>query len=277
MGPRYKLSKYFLKAYYYTYRFFLFIIISIRVLFYGIFHPSVIFNFLFGIVSEIAEFHKRCGGKVINFKESDLYNQITDNVRFSQSNCLNAGFGTIRPIEAQVLASLVSYLKPKTVFEIGTYTGFSTLHLKNNAPSDATIYTMDLPKDKSGIVLKNDLYEAHPDIKNININENRFFNVENKHHNITQLFGDSKTFDFSPYYGKIDFTFIDASHSYAYVKSDTENALKMISPCGIILWHDYDFIHPAVFKLINEIANKKKIYYIERTRFALLINQDSIL
>ncbi|MCR4336539.1 MAG: class I SAM-dependent methyltransferase, partial [Candidatus Omnitrophica bacterium] len=65
------------------------------------------------------------------------------------------------------------------------------------------------------------------------------------------------------------FVFIDANHSYAYVKSDTENALKMISEQGIILWHDYDFIHPYVFQLINEQAKNIKIYFIERTRWAI--------
>ena len=270
-----KLTRYFLKFYYYAFRFVLFTVISIRVLLYGLFHPSVIFNFLFGVVTEIAEFHKRCGGRVKNFKESKVYSEITDTLRFSQSNCLNVGFGTVRPIEAQVLASLVSYLNPKTIFEIGTYTGFSTLHLKYNASPETVIYTLDLPQDKSSIVLRNDLNEAHRDIKNINLNEQRHFHIDNDRKAIVELFGDSRTFDFSPYYGKTDFLFIDANHSYAYVKSDTENALKMVSAHGAILWHDYDFIHPGVFRLINEVAQNKKIFYIERTRYALLINSES--
>ena len=92
-----------------------------------------------------------------------------------------------------------------------------------------------------------------------------------------ELFGDSMNFDFSPYHGKMDFVFVDANHSYAYVKSDTENAFQMISPRGAILWHDYDFIHPEIFRLINDIARRKKIYYIERTRFAVYINGDTHL
>jgi len=275
MRPHLGPTRYFLKFYYYAFRLFLFVIISIRVLLYGLLHPSVIFNFLFGVVTEIAEFHKRCGGLVKNFKESNIYKDMTDVICFSKSNCLNTGFGTIRPIEAQVLAALVVHLKPKTIFEIGTYTGFSTLHLERNSPSDATIYTLDLPYDKTEIALKNDLNEAHRDIKNINLNERRYFHDDEGGKKIIELFGNSRTFDFSPYYGKIDFIFIDANHSYAYVKSDTENALKMLSNQGAILWHDYDFIHPGVFKLINEIAREKRIFYIERTRYALLINNEA--
>ncbi len=273
--PRPRLTRYLLKFYYYAFRLVLFVFISIRVLLYGLFHPSVIFNFLFGVVTEIAEFHKRCGGSVKNFKTSKTYKDMTGTIHFSRSNCLNAGFGTVRPIEAQVLAALVTHLKPKTLFEIGTYTGFSTMHLERNASSDAIIYTLDLPYDKSEIKLKNDLNEAHRDIKNINLNEQRYFHEDEGGQRIVELFGNSMTFDFSPYYGKIDFVFIDANHSYAYVKSDTQNALKMLSQRGIILWHDYDFIHPGVFKLVNEVAKEKKVFYIERTRYALLINSES--
>src|SRR3990167_2726174 len=96
------LTPYFLKGYYYVFRTIKFVIISLKVLAYGFFHPSVIFNFLFGVVTEIAEFHKRCGGRVKNFKESTLYRDMTGTIHFSRSNCLNADFGTIRPIEAQV-------------------------------------------------------------------------------------------------------------------------------------------------------------------------------
>jgi hypothetical protein len=58
-------------------------------------------------------------------------------------------------------------------------------------------------------------------------------------YNIVQLYGDSGTFDFSPYYGNVDFMFIDGSHAYDYVKNDTLAALKMVRVGGTIIWHDY--------------------------------------
>ena len=185
-------------------------------------------------MSEIAEFHKRCGGRVVNFKESDAYSNITEAVCISKSNCFNAGFGNIRPVEAQVMATLVAHYQPKKIFEIGTFNGFSTLHLECNAPDGAEIFTLDLPPDKSNITLKNDLNEAHRDIKNINLNEQHYFHSKKGSDRITELFGDSMTFDFSPYYNKMDFIFIDANHSYGYVKADTENAFKMLAPNGVI-------------------------------------------
>ncbi|GEM_PF-1316148 len=268
-------EKYFLKAYYYASRFVLFVLISVRVFLYGLLHPEVIFNFLFGVVTEIAEFHKRCGGRVRNFNETKLYQNIVAGIFLPKSNFFNVGFGNVRPAEAQVLATLTAYLKPQKVFEIGTYNGFSTLHFEENAPADAIIYTLDLPEDKKAIALKNDLIEAHRDTKNINMNEWKYFYTGRGRERIVELFGDSMTFDFSPYHGKIDLLFVDANHSYAYVKSDTHNAFRMLAPGGVILWHDYDFIHPSVFRLINEIAREKEIFYIERTRFALFMDKDA--
>lgn len=56
---------------------------------------------------------------------------------------------------------------------------------------------------------------------------------------IHQLYGDSASFDFSPYYNSCGLVFIDASHAYDYVLSDSRAALKMLKPGGAILWHDY--------------------------------------
>ena len=268
----------FLRLYFYFYRCIILIPIFIRVLLYGIFHPQVLFNFLFGVVTEVAEFHKRCGGPVKNFKDSRLYQDICQAVLFPKSNCFNVGFGNIRPMEAQVLGALVQILQPKAIFEIGTYNGFSTLHLAKNSPPNSRVYTLDLSPNvdgnKDSSDLKHDLREAHGDIKTMKANSTRWFHQDECRKKIVELFGDSRHFDFSPYDQNVDLVFIDANHSYSYVKSDTENALKMLSPGGVILWHDYDFIHPGIFSYLNELAQQRKIYYIERTRFALLINNE---
>jgi len=49
--------------------------------------------------------------------------------------------------------------------------------------------------------------------------------------------------------------FVDAGHTYRYVKSDTEKALKMLRPGGVILWHDYmQLLHPDVVQCLCEKA-----------------------
>jgi hypothetical protein len=53
------------------------------------------------------------------------------------------------------------------------------------------------------------------------------------------LFGDSASFDFSPFAGAVDLFFIDGAHSYEYVRSDTLRALQCVRPGGVIAWHDF--------------------------------------
>ena len=57
--------------------------------------------------------------------------------------------------------------------------------------------------------------------------------------NITQLLGDSASFDFGPWARSVDLVYVDGSHSYPYVVSDTRNAMAMIRPGGVIVWDDY--------------------------------------
>ena len=82
------------------------------------------------------------------------------------------------------------------------------------------------------------------------------------------------TFDYSPYHGRVDFVFIDGNHSIRYVASDTEQALKMLAPGGVILWHDYEQIHPKLVRYIDSLTERFHIYYIEWTRYALLLPKE---
>lgn len=74
-------------------------------------------------------------------------------------------------------------------------------------------------------IITMDLYPVIPgnaDIQNIFESASiKFINV------------DSTQFDFSPYYGAVDFVFIDGSHLAADLEKDSQAALKMISPHGL--------------------------------------------
>ena len=48
-------------------------------------------------------------------------------------------------VEQFILCALVKKIQPQTILEIGTFKGGTTWHLYQNAPQDATIYTIDLP------------------------------------------------------------------------------------------------------------------------------------
>ena len=73
---------------------------------------------------------------------------------------------------------------------------------------------------------------------------------------VTQLFGDSATFDFAPYFGTIDLVFVDGSHAYDYVLNDTEIALRLLRDGhGVILWHDYT-AWVGVTEALNELNQR---------------------
>jgi hypothetical protein len=64
--------------------------------------------------------------------------------------------------------------------------------------------------------------------------------------------------------------YIDASHSYSYVKSDTEAALRMLAPGGTIVWDDYTY-YPGLYAYLNELGTDldKPILHLLETRLAV--------
>jgi len=85
------------------------------------------------------------------------------------------------------------------------------------------------------------------------------------------LFGDSATFDYSPFYGKVDLFFVDGVYSYEYVRSDTINAFKCINQ-GVVLWHDYGRMGiNGVSKWSHELARTKKIFSVPGSSLAHMI------
>jgi len=252
------------------------IVASLRSLIYCLLHPKELYRFLFAYFSSINQFYQHQFGLLINFDETKMCRDLKDNLVFAKSNIFNLDHNVMRPAEIQILSNLVSFLQPKTIFEIGTYSGFTTLHFANNAPEDTIIYTLDLPedyvfndknkKDFSGYSY-DDMLVVQLSAKNKN---NRVYKNTSHSDKIIELFGDSFNFDYSKYHNKIDLVFIDGNHSYKYVKSDTENAFKLLSKNGVIIWHDYDYIvHRDVFKYLNQLIESHKIYSIPYSRFAI--------
>jgi predicted O-methyltransferase YrrM len=50
----------------------------------------------------------------------------------------------------------------------------------------------------------------------------------------------------------IDFVFIDANHTYEYVKRDIEAYLPKMKKGSIMAGHDYNMSHPGVIQAVNE-------------------------
>lgn len=247
------------------------LIVCARVFIHCCVHPKEFYRLSFFFFSTLNEFYQVSHGALDDFEKTRLYARMKSRMILARSNVLNVETFVTRPNETQTLATLVCHRQPKTIFEIGTYSGFTTLHFACNSPEDCKIYTLDLPPDFELRDKRNysydDLMVVELSKKNI---DRRVYKQDPAGRKITELFGDSKIFDFSPYYGKMDLVFIDGNHSYQYVQSDTENAFKMLSPEGVIVWHDFDYIiHRDVFKYLNSLAGRRQIYSIRHTRFAI--------
>jgi predicted O-methyltransferase YrrM len=124
-----------------------------------------------------------------------------------------------------ILASLVALTQPHRLLEFGTCDGASTWHLWANAPSDAQITTLDLPAGTKVAgssdyncqgITQRPLLPNSPRVRLIEI--------------------DSR--DWKPDLQAVDFCFIDAGHSYECVKNDSQKALSVMRPGGLVLWHD---------------------------------------
>ena len=84
---------------------------------------------------------------------------------------------------------------------------------------------------------------------------------------VEQLFADSKQLDVSPWAGRCDLVFVDGSHAYSYVVSDSELALRLVAPGGLVLWHDYAGPRHAagVYRALNELSTRLPLVRLEGT------------
>jgi predicted O-methyltransferase YrrM len=181
--------------------------------------------------------------------------------------------GNVSLLELLVIAHLVAARQPETVFEIGTFDGRTTLNLAAN--TSGNVFTLDLPASgRSTAAFPLDpgdgRYISKPG------SGARFAGTQEARR-ITELYGDSATFDFSPWEGRMDMVFVDGAHSLEYVLNDTDRALRLLRPeGGVILWHDYDACFNGVTEALNEVARSGlDVRRIEATSLAILILDDS--
>jgi predicted O-methyltransferase YrrM len=148
------------------------------------------------------------------------------------------GQGISTPVEELAYMALIARaLDPKRIFEIGTFRGRTALNFALNTSDDCRICTLDLPPDDRAEATratgKADTAIIQGSVTGAD------YKGKDVAHKIEQLFGDSSTFDFGPYRGRMDLVFVDGAHHYEAVYSDTKNALAMCRPGGLILWHDF--------------------------------------
>jgi predicted O-methyltransferase YrrM len=184
---------------------------------------------------------------------------------------IDAVDGNVSERELVTICRLVQGFKPRRLFEIGTFDGRTTLNLAANSPGDSRVYTLDLPRDAIDSAIAP--IHAH-EVRYADKSESgsRYANSDVAL-KIQQLFGDSGTFDFSEYYGGIDFVFVDGSHTYEYVINDSLHAIQMLRNGGVIVWHDYSR-WDGVTRALNELRRLKpefsQLQQLEGTTLAVL-------
>jgi predicted O-methyltransferase YrrM len=184
-----------------------------------------------------------------------------------------AANGNVTTLELSCLALLVKQRQPMTIFEIGTFDGRSSLNLIANAPIGARLFTLDLPEDASDST-RFELERADLTFVKKPLPGQRFLNTKYAGC-IEQLLGDSGSFDFQPWHGKIDLIFVDGSHAYDYVLNDAKVALSLLKPQGgTILFHDYASCWDGVTRALNSLRienqNFRNLIHIEETSLAIV-------
>lgn len=141
--------------------------------------------------------------------------------------------------ELLILATVTRVLKPKKIFEFGTYMGRTTSVFIINAPRDAIILTLDLPPECDTTDYMVDTY-IDTDLDLINRRKLGAYLYEiDLEGRYQQILCDSLQFDPSPHHGSVELGFIDGAHAIPYVKNDTLKMATMLAERGLVFWHDY--------------------------------------
>ena len=183
-----------------------------------------------------------------------------------------SGLGFVIPYT--LLATIVSALCPKKIFETGTFRGVGTLTMALNAP-DADIYTLDLPEQSTDAEVET-LNKGDKEWVRLSRTSTGFaFLGHPAAEHIHQLRGDSLTFTPPDYLANTDLCFIDGGHSYECIKADTEIALKILSPNGVIVWDDYTWFVDGVSEYLMELGRSLPLYRIAGSQLVIYSRNQS--
>lgn len=173
--------------------------------------------------------------------------------------------------EACHLGVIAKHIKARKTLEIGTYDGNTALVLAANVGTNGMVVTVDLPPEFSTEEQDSLAYQDGEFNLTPRDQLGRQYKVHDLAARIKQVYGDSGKLDWETLGGPFDLVFIDGCHTEAYVRSDSENAMRYLLPGGVILWHDYGMI-PSVSRVVDQLAKETttmKVYAVVGTRIAV--------
>lgn len=161
-------------------------------------------------------------------------------------------------VDLLYVAAIAKARETKRIFEFGTYQGRTTYHLALASP-ETTVTTLNLPPDRDPSVA--------PFL-------GVMFRDSDVAPRITQVLADSRDFDPAPYAEAMDYVFVDGDHTYELVRNDSEKALSMLAPGGMIVWHDYAAKSPGVVRYIREFSQERPVFRLRNT--CLIVYLDGV-
>lgn len=170
--------------------------------------------------------------------------------------------------EAWVLAVMAK--GARRLFEFGTATGRTTYLWARNSPPGATIGTLTLHPDETDRYTTGagDSRRSTSDATAESRFDRFIYSGTRVEEKVEQYFGDSKEFDEREWLADCDVVFVDGSHAYSYVRSDSQKALRMVKPGGVVLWHDYraDRAGKDVRRYLDRLFEKLPLVRLKGTR-----------
>lgn len=195
--------------------------------------------------------------------------------------------GSITLLEAAVMASLIRLLKPRRIFEFGTFLGYSTALFLRNSEAPCQVWSVDLDTDQRELAQFSSISEEarlNDDAQNDNYlrfmqasqGERYLRELESSQQQRLHLLKQNSTtldtvaLDLT---AQVDFIFIDGGHDLDTIASDTDNAMRMLGENGVCLWHDFNSpLHHEVTEFLTSWSEGYQLIHIESTMLALLLS-----
>jgi hypothetical protein len=201
-------------------------------------------------------------------------------------NVPSSDIGSVTLLEAAALVSLIKLVKPRKIFEFGTFLGYSTSLLVENSADDCAVYSLDLGESHVSHTSL-DSFAAADLRSDGDVNDEYLRGAQGARgpHYTTSLSTadrsrlrllqqDSRRFDPAGHglEGSVDMVFVDGGHDTETVTIDTANARTMIGERGVVIWHDFNSsIHGDVTTFLNGLAEHERVFCIQHTMLAILM------
>jgi predicted O-methyltransferase YrrM len=172
-------------------------------------------------------------------------------------------------VDMLYVCAIARHRRARRIFEFGTYLGRTTYHLALGAKA-REVFTLDLDPAADHRALK--IGQAVKAVHERGL-QGHFFKDTPVAAKITQLHGDSRTFDCTPYAGSMDLVFVDGDHTYDAVVNDTERAMQMLRRGGVVIWHDFAPKGRGIVRFAREFARRRPLFWIEDTSLLIYVDR----